>query len=361
MHADRAWLCGLLVALVCALARPALSSSRLPVATDGKALFEEIEPPIAAEPTTTSRAERGITPVVSMEGTFFWPQMNRRLLHAALDNGVDHVEYSSNSALGSVDGGFLIAPRVTLGLQGRKWGLVSRCWYAAPQASALAFRELSLGATDTPFLFDDLVVYTIDLEIQRRFSSEDWTVYGLFGVRYASISNDRLLGATLHLSDDDAQQARAYAGQQFNGTGITCGFWGIRPVRDGSPLKCFVANRYSIVWGNGLAVAGSQATVIDLSNPSSAPLSTTSAAGAGDLFIGEIQLGLQWDAELQWSAGRAFVRFAAEYQYWDSNAGVIAEAHDDVSSGSAFALAEARAGDLLFSLVGFNLGVGVMY
>ena len=63
------------------------------------------------------------------------------------------------------------------------------------------------------------------------------------------------------------------------------------------------------------------------------------------------------------SAGSAFVRTALEYQYWDANTGAEANSTSFVAvtpNGTA-ATATANAGNMLFDLIGFNIGAGIMY
>jgi hypothetical protein len=174
------------------------------------------------------------------------------------------------------------------------------------------------------------------------------------------VDNDRLLHAT-SLSPDETALSNSFSSQQFAGTGVTFGFWAIRPICCDSPLKYFVANRYSFLWGNGSAASETNATAIN--GASGAAVSTNGAlsGGVGDMFIGEVQLGLQWDAQLRCFPGRAFVRTALEYQYWDTNVGLNTGAVSVASAGPVSASATASAGDLLFDLIGFNLGVGIMY
>jgi hypothetical protein len=173
--------------------------------------------------------------------------------------------------------------------------------------------------------------------------------------------NDRTMIAS-GLNTDESILATSSATQQFGGAGLTFGIWAIRPICCDSPLKYFVANRYSFLFGNADAAAQTSATatsdVDGFATSTNGALATTQA----DLFIAEIQLGLQWDAQLKCFPGRAFVRTALEYQYWDSNAGIDASASSfaTLASGSG-ATADANARDILFNLVGFNLGAGITY
>jgi len=61
--------------------------------------------------------------------------------------------------------------------------------------------------------------------------------------------------------------------------------------------------------------------------------------------------------------GRVFVRTALEYQYWDVNTGVEASSTSFVTvpANETGATASATAGNMLFELIGFNIGAGIMY
>ncbi len=85
------------------------------------------------------------------------------------------------------------------------------------------------------------------------------------------------------------------------------------------------------------------------------------ARGDGSLFIFEIGAGVQWDTCLRCLPGRAFLRSGFEWQYWDSNAGVAAGSSSTADNGSASSNAYTQTGDLLFDLVGFTIGAGIMY
>src|SRR5258708_30915468 len=82
--------------------------------------------------------------VAMVEGTFFWPQFSRNFLTAGFTNGLGTQTFNSNSQLGSTDGSLLVAPRITLGVQGERWGLVGRYWYASSWASGFTPSNPSL-------------------------------------------------------------------------------------------------------------------------------------------------------------------------------------------------------------------------
>jgi hypothetical protein len=301
--------------------------------------------------------------IASVEATFFWPQFHRNFLSATYFNPNTNApqNVSSTTALGSTDGSLMVGPRITLGVQGDCWGLVGRYWNGTSWATGFApSNPFSTGAGIVNF--DGFKAYTADLELQRRFCLGAWSGYGAFGVRYASVNNDRSLNVTTFGGLPGAAGdtvTTSFASQQFNGTGITFGFWAIRPLCCDSPFKVFLANRYSFLWGTSEAAAQTSALAGLAATATNVALASSTN---GSLFIGELQLGLQWDAQLQCFPGRAFVRGAFEYQYWDAaNNTVSARANSFANAGTAGSTASVSAGDMLFSLVGLNLGAGIMY
>jgi hypothetical protein len=383
MKTNKKWLCVLATALGCA--SPAIgfadpistekTADQTPILQTAVSRWEDPAPPQEGSAATNnavvspcgsggsceSCCSPGFQWIVGVEGTFFWPQFNRPFLRNTMTNNLGTETILSNTSNGSAEGALIAAPRITFGVQGERWGLVGRYWYASNWGSN--FSPSLPGSSDFGVQgFDGFRAYTADLEAQRRFCCCNWDMYGFGGLRYASINNDRNLIATNSFGGPGLSTA-SFAGQQFNGTGITFGLLGMRPIWcDDSPVKLFFANRYSFLWGNGADAVQTTATSIDGVNT----LTSTNGAqakGNGDLFIAEVQLGLQWDACLQCLPGRVFVRTALEYQYWDANTGVQASSTSFVNAiaNQTAATATATAGNMVFDLIGFNIGAGIMY
>src|SRR5262249_43685299 len=149
--------------------------------------------------------------------------------------------------------------------------------------------------------------------------------------------------------------------QQFNATGLTFGLFGLRPIFcDDGALKVYFANRYSILWGSGSAAVQNTATAAN-GIAFAAATNGALAKGDGDLFIAELQFGLQSDACLKCLPGRGFIRGGWEWQYWDANAGVLAQSLSFADVVTSQSVATSKAGDLLFDLIGFTIGAGIMY
>jgi hypothetical protein len=389
MMTNRKWLRALAVALGCAISTTGFASDPADESYDGQGIFrpalvqqsspatvptsrwdaqEPVETPeqesvplTSAMPCDTCAApcDFGLQLVAGVEATFFWPQLSRTFLQTGFNNALGPVEVINDAALGSADGNLLLGPRITLGLQGDCWGLMGRYWNSGNWANG--YTPSFPDATQSGILlFDTFRAYTLDLEVQRRFCWRNWDSYGYFGVRYGSVNNDRSLGIQNSFGTD-LVEASAFAGQQFNGTGITFGVFGLRPLFcDDGALKVYFKNRYSILWGNGVASVQTSASA---ANGVGFAQSTDGALAIGDgaLFIFELGSGLQWESCLKCLPGRAYLRAGLEWQYWDSNAGVYAESLSFADVVSADSAAFTQTADLLFDLVGFTLGAGITY
>jgi len=299
--------------------------------------------------------------VVGVEATMFWPQISRSFLNTGFTNDLGSVDIVNNAALGSVEGGFLVGPRVTMGVQGECYGLVGRYWNSGTSANGFvpAFPDAIQSGV---ILFDTFNLYTVDLEVQRRFCWRNWDMFGFFGARYASVNNDRSLWIQNSFGDDLVQSS-AFAGQQFNGAGVTFGVFGLRPLFcDDGALNAYFSNRYSILWGNGVSTVQTNASVLEGGGGFFESTDGALAGGDGDLFIVELGAGLQWEACLSCLPGRAFFRLGVEWQYWDGNAGVYTASGSEAGTTSGLSsYGFTEAGDLLFDLVGITLGAGLTY
>lgn len=300
------------------------------------------------------------TVIASAEATFFFPQFSRGFLQNGVNNGVNGVQTATtNTSLGSTEGTLLLAPRISLGVQGECWGVVTRYWYASSWGTGFTPAVSDSGIPGVTS-FDGFKAYTWDLELHRRFTCCDWTLYGFGGLRYASIRNDRSI-AINDISAGNVFLASSYSSQQFSGTGITFGLSGTRPVWCGCPWSMYFANRYSVLWGNSGVLAQTSATTSAGGFASSTNGGFTSDSAS--LFIAEIQAGVQWDAELKCLPGRrAFLRGGFEFQYWNSSSNASASAFSvAANTPGQGTYATSQAGNFLFSLLGISLGTGIMY
>lgn len=294
------------------------------------------------------------------EATFLWPDFHRSTNNFTDVVGLgipQNLTYASD--VGKIDHNMLVGPRVWLGVQGCRWGIVGRYFNLADTSSTLDPALPSFNS-DQVIASDRFRAYYADLEGVTSFCLGKWSTNASFGVRYASVDIGNTLSSSLYSTLGEYVSATSSSQSGFNGTGITMGMWGSRPIRPCSPWNWFLSGRASILWGNNSAYAQTQATTIELLGAASST-NAAYAKGTGDLFIGELQYGVQWERQLKCIPSRAFFRFAGEYQYWDASNSAYAAAGSLALSPLTAALAGAESGSVLFDLVGFTIGAGLTY
>jgi hypothetical protein len=259
----------------------------------------------------------------------------------------------------TTDDDFTISPRIVLGVQGDCWGLVMRYWrlQTGDLDSNFAFGT-GEGASGTSFFKAE----TLDLEVTRLLAKrENGTMLQVSGgVRYAQLQQ----GAELGFNETGATgyyQTSALAKNEFNGTGFTMALQGVRPVNC-SCFNLFFSVRGSIMFDphqtdyvatradwTALAPAYSYHDAVADSN--------------ANLFIGELQVGGQWNLALKCMPANAFVRVAFEYQYWCvTNGGDAAAISGAGPLGGPYGFATAESnGETHVNMVGFNIGTGLTW
>jgi hypothetical protein len=142
------------------------------------------------------------------------------------------------------------------------------------------------------------------------------------------------------------------------------GLYGRKPLFPSSCIHWFYNARWSALWGKTATAAETFAAVtIDGGNAGSVNGADTCVNDT--LFIGEIQLGLEWNYALQCLPANTFIRAAVEYQRWDggkgySEAGSFASYSNDddyESTANTFASATGPQMDLL----GITIGTGLTW
>ena len=88
--------------------------------------------------------------------------------------------------------------------------------------------------------------------------------------------------------------------------------------------------------------------------------SSALAATDDEGFIGEMQLGLQFEHQLACSPARYFVRAAVEYQYWNAD-GASAAAGSQAFTDDVTISSLATADNFEMSLIGFVIGAGLLW
>ncbi|MCI0491506.1 MAG: hypothetical protein L0Z07_01055, partial [Planctomycetes bacterium] len=206
--------------------------------------------------------------------------------------------------------------------------------------------------------------YTIDLEITRRFCVCDSWMQFSAGVRHAEVEHgESLIGTTM--TDDTNFFGFAVADRYTRGTGLVLGLYGRKPLFPCSCVNWFYNVRWSALWGPTQTAAETFA-MVHYEDPATAGSINGAYTNVDDtMYIGEIQLGLEWNYALQCLPANAFFRAAVEYQRWDGGKGYseaesfagIEIDNEFTSVASTFAAADSPALDL----VGISLGTGLTW
>jgi hypothetical protein len=316
-----------------------------------------------------------------VEATFLSPDLNSQGVNfevQELDDLPPRYDFCSTSS-DDIDS-FYASPRIWLGVQGCAWGANLRYWHL--QAAEGAF-DPSIGGLGTWDDFDcgrpdlgfssasNLEAYTIDLELTRRFCLHDCAMQGSVGIRHADIEhNESLFG--LANTDEGLLTGTARANRLSRGTGILLGLYGRKPIYSCSSVHWFYNARWSALWGPTQTSAETFASVLTNSTgtPSGAAASVNGAYTNVDdtLFVGEIQLGLEWNYALQCVPAKAFFRAAIEYQRWDGGLGFSqsesfagAEITAIPNVQNSILTATAAASEPQMDLIGITLGTGLTW
>jgi hypothetical protein len=190
-----------------------------------------------------------------------------------------------------------------------------------------------------------------------------------FGVRHAELKHDQSITGVA-LTDEGFLAGYARANRYTHGTGILLGLNGRKPIFPCSCVNWFYNLRWSALWGPTQTSAESFASVE--ANDPDFSASAASVNGAytnidDTLFIGEVQLGLEWTHALQCIPANAFCRFAIEYQRWDGGSGFSAADSfagitlDGETSATSIVAAGGSAEEPQMDLFGFTFGTGLTW
>ncbi len=257
-------------------------------------------------------------------------------------------------------GSFTLSPRITWGTQGECWGLLGRYWRL--QTGDMDATLPTIYGRDSA-VENSFRAETADLEVTRLFSScdNDGELRVSFGVRYAQLSEAASVTAD-RFDDLTYYRGSIFAKQSFSGTGLTAGVRGIRPVGCGC-FHLFVDGRASILWdGDQVNYVTTRGEYLGAASDSQA-FNDAISASPNHLFIGEIQVGGQWNLPLQCVRANAFLRLAMEYQYWGTGISGGAEAISAAgpTDGPLVAAAGTSNGATHVNLLGFSVGTGLTW
>jgi hypothetical protein len=298
--------------------------------------------------------------IIGVEALWIAPQLH--------GTGVScfNIEDRGNAVLGGVSSsdadlnGFYITPRLTLGVQGECWGIQARYWRMDESRSAADISPLF----NTGYIAENTFkAETVDLEVTRLFCYRETEYCASFGVRYAQLQESNCLSAN-DIVNDEILGGWARSRHNFGGAGLTGALIGKRPVGCKN-FNLFYGLRASVVWDNGITnEAESYATSLNANSGAFAvaPGYAQTVANS-NMFIGEFQIGGQWDFDLRCVCAKAFVRTAFEYQYWKDTCTGLAASTSSASSdgGQLWSVATAGSTDGHVDLVGLSIATGLTW
>jgi hypothetical protein len=268
-----------------------------------------------------------------VEATFLNPDLNTDGVSIAVEE-IDENRHDICTTLSDDLDSVYMSPRIWLGVQGCCWGTNLRYWHL--QASEGSY-DPSIGIQGDWIGYDcgtpdfgftscsRLEAYTIDLELTRRFCLNDCAMQAAMGIRHAEIDHNESLWALAN-ADQGLLTGMARANRLSRGTGLMFGLYGRKPIYPCSCVHWFYNARWSALWGPTQTSVETFASVNVTSTDPNISGSAASVNGAytnvdDTLFIGELQLGLEWLYSLQCVPANAFFRAALEYQRWDGGKG----------------------------------------
>lgn len=258
---------------------------------------------------------------------------------------------------------FYAAPRIWMGVQGPRWGVIARYYHLRAGENA---HDLFIPA---PFLTGDhgfdannlLEAYYADIELTRNFCLHGCKNQFAFGCRYALIEHDESIYGFSDTTDG-LLMAGARRNRMAHGTGITMALNGRKPLFCNSCANWFYNVRGSILWGptDNEVQSWSSATASGSADVTAGSIDGAAIEVDDDLFIGEVQVGLEWDFALRCLPAKAFFRTAFEYQYWDASSGSAASGSfaGFGDPGDFQVTASSSAPGLIVDFLGLSIGTG---
>jgi hypothetical protein len=271
-------------------------------------------------------------------------------------NGVTTNTYNSNSV-----NGMIVTPRIWAGVMGQCWGVGVRYWRFDNSNGGGTITPATLGGNLGLFNQNALRLQTFDLEVIRRISYCDGgQVWLSAGARYGQFTRNGIVSGA-DLTGGSTFTGTAWAGTGFNGVGPTFAIYGWRPISC-SNWNLFYGARGSYLWdGSSSAAAGTTASVGNNFGGAASANAAFTSIGTANAFVGELNLGMQYNHCLKCVPAIAFLRIAGEYQYWHINNNAVATSTSGATDGFGLALTRANTGNSTLGLLGFGISTGFMY
>jgi hypothetical protein len=291
-------------------------------------------------------------PFVGVAATFLAPVHNRSSVGnvSVLDPGGATLSSLNSQTVGNMT----VGPRIWAGIRGPAgWAGVVRYWRFVDDQGGFSPQAAP------PFSLSQghLQLQTFDAEAIRYFSTPNSNLWLSMGVRHAQFQQS---GTAISSSvvNNGLVTSSAFSGASTYATGITNGLFGTCRIHN-TNWSWFYGGRTSFLWdGNAKSAV---TTAVSYTDPlvAAAAINGASFRNNGDLFIGEAQLGTQYNRQLVALPMNAFFRVAFEYQYWNLNMHGGAQSTSFAGNGAnAIGVATARAGGSTLDLIGFNVATG---
>lgn len=255
---------------------------------------------------------------------------------------------------------FAVAPRVALGYQvNSQWGLVGRYWSVCDNDQSVSVAPPETAGLDGISLAesDHVRLDAFDLEMIRSFAPGLWKLDASAGARHAILDESAAVSAGADFAGPSFATAFLLNRTRFAGTGLTGALSARRPLGVGR-ASLFASGRGSILGGR--ASSRSQLDSI-LSTPNGSPaagLVIDRADSTPLVWIGEVQLGVQWDWPLERLPANAYFRTALEYQHWDVDATIDSQINATFTGPGNATSQSVSAGGGSVDLYGLVLAMG---
>ena len=183
------------------------------------------------------------------------------------------------------------------------------------------------------------------------------------GLRYAESENESLHLANAAFTDAIAHSS-GVALTAFDGTGVTAGVRGTICLHH--HVSFFWGVRGAVVFGDMTTSAQTAATAIYGVDPAAGAIDAAGTLSDEELYIGEVQLVVQWEHQLQCIPAVAFFRVAGEYQHWEIDSLAFSQADsavqvDILPADTLISSSQARAEAPYVDMYGISITAGLSW
>ena len=247
-------------------------------------------------------------------------------------------------------------PRITFGWQGECWGLQVKYFQLHQNDPSNGYNcSESIGGVGA---LQEAAVRCekFDLEATRLFCYGETQFQWAGGVCYGQFDQTASL-SVLVPGSGSFYNGWSMSKLAFHGVGLTTGLTALRPIGCKN-LNLFCSVQTSLLWDN---CANTELQVRSTYDDADASLDGVGQSNSS-LFIGEVEVGLQWMAPLKCVPADAFFRVSFDYQYWNTTdaAGINLAAGSGPEHGPV-GYAFGSTGNGSTNLVGFGISTGITW